>query len=326
VLGDDDPETLRTLNNMGVVCAYQSRMQEAEQHWRELVERRRRVQGLDHPDFRSSLGNLGALLFDQGKTAEARPLIEEALASDRRHFGNFHSHTLVTMTQLAQLLHSVGEWEEAERLMKECVAGRRQTFGSESGSTLRAEAALAMIVLDRGDSVAAEMQLQKALALQRNTLGEQHPDTIQSIAFLALLKQKIGDWGKAIELSTEAVQRAREIQLEGELSLGELLSQHGELLLKSLVALEKESCSQPQAHGVPKMPEGNLTDPGLPKEIAEILKEGFDRLNGSLGADHPQTRRAALRLASFFEHAHPREPAAGHDIAASSWREKGSSN
>ncbi|MBL9030747.1 MAG: tetratricopeptide repeat protein [Phycisphaerae bacterium] len=60
-LGDDDPDTLRTLNNLGIAFAAQGRLTLAEACWRELVDRRRRLHGEDHPEYLRSLGNLGSL-------------------------------------------------------------------------------------------------------------------------------------------------------------------------------------------------------------------------------------------------------------------------
>lgn len=325
VLGDDDPETFRTLNNMGVVCAYQGRMKEAETYWRELVERRRRVQGTDHPDYRGSLGNLGSLLLDQGKIDEARPLIEEALASDRRHFGDLNSNTLVTMTQLGDLLHRVGELEEAERLMRECVEGRRETFGSENAATLRVEAALAMILLDRGDSSEAELLLQKTLSQQRKLHGGPHYDTIQSIFSLSLLKQKAGELDEAISLSSEAVQLAREIELQGDLSLGEVISRHGELLLEKLT-------QEIRSEGVTGFEKADqragqrVVATNLQDESGTLLLEGYELLSNSIGSDHSKTKQAALRLARFFELAHTYEPTSGHNETAEIWRKKANSD
>lgn len=270
VLGDDDADTLRTLNNLGVVYAWQGRLADAERVWRELLERRRRVLGPDDPDYRGSLGNLGTLLQDQGKLDEARPLLEEALAADRRHHGDLHSETLVSMTQLAALQFEAGETEAAESLQRECVAGRRASFGSDDPATLRAEGFLASIQHSRGDSDAAETLLTSVLATQRRVLGDDDADTIHSLYFLSRLLADQARFDEALPLSAEALAHARATSLTGPLSLGEVLSSHGQILL----------------------------DSGDSGAALATLREAHDVLSRSFGPDHPKTKRTATLLNS----------------------------
>ena len=49
VLGDDDPDTLASIHNMGVLLLVQGQAAEAELYLRESMEGRRRVLGDNHP-------------------------------------------------------------------------------------------------------------------------------------------------------------------------------------------------------------------------------------------------------------------------------------
>ena len=54
VLGDDDPRTLTSINNMGSLLKAQGKLDEAEPYYREALEGRRRVLGDDHRSTLSS--------------------------------------------------------------------------------------------------------------------------------------------------------------------------------------------------------------------------------------------------------------------------------
>ena len=84
VLGDDHPDTLVSINNMGYLLVAQRRLKDAEPLYREALERRRKVLGDDHPDTLVSINNMGSLLYEQGKVEAAIPLLLEVLERRRR--------------------------------------------------------------------------------------------------------------------------------------------------------------------------------------------------------------------------------------------------
>jgi hypothetical protein len=49
VLGDEHPETLVSINNMGALLRDQDKLAEAETYWREALKGRRHVLGNEHP-------------------------------------------------------------------------------------------------------------------------------------------------------------------------------------------------------------------------------------------------------------------------------------
>ena len=271
VLGEDHPETLRSLNNMGVIFATQGRMDEAEASWRELLAHRRAL-GEDQPDYRSTLGNLCALLQERGKLNEAgalKPEIERALATARQRFGDMHTDTLMTMGQLALLLQETGDEVAAEVLQRECLAGRQSTLGPDSPQTLLAMTALATNLFAQGELTEAEPLVCAALESQRRVFGTKHPDTIESLGLLSRIAHKVGRHDEAIALSTEAIEQARLALPPSHWTLGQLLSDHGKMLL----------------------------DAGDKDQAREFLLEGYHLLQAALGEQHPRTREAAEYLA-----------------------------
>src|SRR5262249_40086656 len=56
VLGEEHPDTLSSINSMGILLQRQGKLSEAESYYREAMEKRRRVLGNEHPDTLQSIG------------------------------------------------------------------------------------------------------------------------------------------------------------------------------------------------------------------------------------------------------------------------------
>ncbi len=64
-LGDDHPDTLESIHNMGRLLQDQGKLTEAEPYHREALEGSRRVLGDDHPHTLESIDDMGNLLQSQ---------------------------------------------------------------------------------------------------------------------------------------------------------------------------------------------------------------------------------------------------------------------
>ena len=72
----DHPDTLVSVNSLGVLYANEGRYGEAEPLFKRALEARERTLGKDHPDTLTSVNNLGVLYVDQGRYGEAEPLLQ----------------------------------------------------------------------------------------------------------------------------------------------------------------------------------------------------------------------------------------------------------
>ena len=79
-LGNRDPDTLTSINNLGVLLQAKGDLAAAEPQalLREALEVRRETLGERHPDTLASINSLGMLLYDKGELAAAEPLLLEA--------------------------------------------------------------------------------------------------------------------------------------------------------------------------------------------------------------------------------------------------------
>ncbi len=78
-LGDEDIDTVTTLNNLAVIVHDQGRLGEAEKLYRELLTLKQETLSEFHPDIAAAWHNLGSLLVDSGRYDEASEILERAL-------------------------------------------------------------------------------------------------------------------------------------------------------------------------------------------------------------------------------------------------------
>ena len=65
-MGTDHPDTLRSVNNLGVLLQKQGKLEEAEVLSRRVLEGCERVLGVEHRNTVYTRGNLGLLLMKRG--------------------------------------------------------------------------------------------------------------------------------------------------------------------------------------------------------------------------------------------------------------------
>ena len=79
MLGNEHMDTLALINNLAGVLGEQGKLEEADQYYRETLDRRRMVLGDDHPSTLVAVNNMGIQLQRRGKYALAEPYYREAL-------------------------------------------------------------------------------------------------------------------------------------------------------------------------------------------------------------------------------------------------------
>ena len=80
MLGPEHPNTLISMNNLGLVLERQGKYEEAESLNLRALEEREKILGPEHPDTLTSVSNLGRLLEIRGKYKEAEVMYAEVVA------------------------------------------------------------------------------------------------------------------------------------------------------------------------------------------------------------------------------------------------------
>jgi serine/threonine protein kinase len=163
-LDPDHPETLNTMNSLGVAYWQMRQLDKSIPLFEKLLKGREAKLGRDHPTTLESVANLGVNYRDAGRLQEAIPLLEEAYRASKKHpalswVGRelLDAYTKAGETakianlllehlpearkalpkdspQLAGLLAQIGlglleqkKWAEAEPLLRECLSIREKT-------------------------------------------------------------------------------------------------------------------------------------------------------------------------------------------------------
>lgn len=192
-LGDDHPETITIMSNMGAALIDQGKHAEAEAILREALRAR---------DDLATRSNLATSLCCRGKYAEAERLHRGVVSERELASGNDNTYTLQAKCNLGVVLAAQNKLDEAEALFREVAALRRRVLGDEHSETLVCLGNLASLCLKpQGRCAEAETIQRDVLSIQRRTIGEEHPHTLTTGHNLARSIWSQGRHGEALELA-----------------------------------------------------------------------------------------------------------------------------
>jgi tetratricopeptide (TPR) repeat protein/predicted Ser/Thr protein kinase len=204
-LGDEHPETLRAMNQLGLLNWRQGRLDQAETLYRKALDTSRRLRGPDDAETLTYEMNLANLYRAQGRYKEAEPLYERNLAAKQRVLGAENRATLDVMSGLANQYQETGRYEKAEALHRQALESRRRVDGEKATGTLVEMNNLAndLALLGRFEEAAPLMQ--RTLELKLELYGADHPTTLNSVSNLAELNDQLGRDAEAESLHRQAL-------------------------------------------------------------------------------------------------------------------------
>jgi hypothetical protein len=135
VLGEEDVETLSSMEMVGQARASRGKYREAEAMNRQTLARYEKVLGHEHPDTLASMSNLALVLNRQGKYEEAGAMHRQTLALREKVLGREHLDTLTTVFCLAHLLTRQRRYHEALPLYERACAGYQAVLGKDHPTT-----------------------------------------------------------------------------------------------------------------------------------------------------------------------------------------------
>jgi len=301
--GNDHPDTLILINNIGGMLQDQGKLDEAMSFYKEALEGSRRVLGIDHPKTLAYLNNMGTLLHEQGKLSEAIPYFKDALEGFRKQLGNDHPSTLMRINNMGHLLQNQGKLDEAMLYFREALEGFRHQLGNEDTNTLVLINNMGWLLYDQGKREEAAPYLNEALEGFRRQLGNDHPGTLGLISNMGFLLQDQDKLREAMPYYREALEGRRRVlgndhrdTLSSIYNMGTLLQDQDHLdeaMLYYSDALESrrrtlgnddpDTLNSINRIGMLLQAQGKL-DEALP-----LLEEALEGRRRVLGDDHPKT-------------------------------------
>jgi eukaryotic-like serine/threonine-protein kinase len=205
LLGDDHPDTLMTMNNLGIGYQDAGRLDLALTLLEETLKLRKAAPGADHPETLLSMNNLAAGYIAAGKPDLALPLLEQALKLRKAKLGTDHPHTITSMNNLAMCYQAVGKLELALPLLDQTRKLSKAKLGADHPDTLDSMNNLAMGYRAGGKLDLALPLLEETLKLSKAKQGADHPSTLTVMNNLALGYQEAGKLDLALPLLKETL-------------------------------------------------------------------------------------------------------------------------
>ncbi len=274
----DDLEALVLLGNTGTLAFRTGRLREAQEILAAAWRKQRATAG-DSAAVAASMGLHGAALSLRGRTDEALSVLREAVDMAVRFTGPASPLAVQDRQFLTEALAAAGEREAAGALLAENLAVARRQFGPDHILTLRLRLAQARLALAAGRPADAHAEATALLpALRRLEVGQSapwiaHAQIVVGEALLALGRSH--EAYQAIPGLREAVALREKLLWDGSWELAEARARLGEALVVS---------------------GSSDGDPDGVREGLRLLERAEAALRAELGADHPQTRRAARAL------------------------------
>ncbi len=339
VLGDDHPDTLTSISQMGLLLQGRGRLAEAETYYREALENRRRVLGDEHPDTLISISNMDFLLQSQGKLAEAEVYSREALEIRRRVLGDEDNYTLLSISNMCTVLMFQGKLDEAEPYCREALEKRRRVLGETAGDTLVSINNLAYLLTEQGKLAEAEPYRHEAVAKSRRAFGNEHPDTMIAVSNLGYLLKQQGKpaeaephFREALETFTKVLGEAHPYTLMTLSNLGSVIEaqgRHAEAI--HLVGPAEPAFRDTFTGDNARVLARALVTLGRARsglgfnaarfaDAEKNLLEGHELFVATRGEQHPDTRDSVQALVALYETWAEAAPGRGHEEQAARWR------
>jgi len=314
-LGLDHPDTLISMNNLGLAYMASGKLNLALPLFEETLKLMKANLGPNHPQTLMSMTSLATAYQNAGKLDLALPLFEETLKLSKAKLGLYHPDTLISMNNLAVAYQAAGKLDLALPLDEETLKLMKAKLGPEHPCTLTSMNNLATAYQNAGKQSLALPLFEETLELVKAKLGTEHPDTLTAMNNLASAYKDFGKLDLALPLFEETL-KLRKAKLgpdhpDALNSMGSLASAYqaaGKLDLA--LPLFVETLKLMKVKLGPEHP-GTLTsmnnlagaykDAGKLDLALPLLEETLKLRKVKLGPEHPDTLTSMNNLALTYQ-------------------------
>ncbi len=157
-LGTDNEDTLRAMENVGLVHTRYFRFQEARVLVEKAAEGMKRVLGPTHPDTLAAMESLAMTYLELSGDLlpSARVMMEEVLEQRKEKPGKEQPYTLLAICNLGRIRSVMGEHVAAGQMMRPALRIAERNLGENHFGTFAGKAHLARVIARAGRFQEAE--------------------------------------------------------------------------------------------------------------------------------------------------------------------------
>jgi eukaryotic-like serine/threonine-protein kinase len=203
--GAEDPKTLESMTQLGLILHMEGHDADAEPLDRRALADERRVLGADDPLTLETADDLAMVLKPLGRFPEAEKLAREVVDTSTRRLGPESALTLRAQNHLASILFYEGHAADAEKVLRPALDVERRVWGSDHPETMKALAMLAISLHHENHFAEAESLYREVLAASERVLGTEHPSTAIAMSNLASILADEGHSPESLNLQRQAL-------------------------------------------------------------------------------------------------------------------------
>lgn len=211
LFGQENVETLKSMNMLVGVLEHEGRDKEAETLGRQTLDLAQRKFGAADRNTIKSMHDLASVLDDEGKFEEAEKLQRDSLKLAQAVFGPNDPDIVRFMSGLAAVEVHQNRIPEGEKLLREALEIQRRIVGPDHPDTLLLMNNLAATLDDGGHPEEAEKLERELLEVQLRILGPEHPDTLMTTSNLANYISDQGKYAEAEKLQRQTLEIQRRV-------------------------------------------------------------------------------------------------------------------
>ena len=179
--GPEQPETLRTMAELGKVYWDLFDVRNAIKIRLEICDMRSKTLGEDDPLTLSAISDLTTTYWLAGDRVKSLNYGEKAVLGLSKSLGLDDPTTLTAIFHLARTQFHLGRVEEARFGLEQVLKARKIFFGTKHPDTLMAMAELGVVYHSLRQIAAAEQLLLEVLKTRTEILGEEHAYTLWTV-------------------------------------------------------------------------------------------------------------------------------------------------
>jgi eukaryotic-like serine/threonine-protein kinase len=332
LLGPQDPMTMESMSQLGLVMAYEGHDAEAEKLERQALSNERSSLGPDDPRVIDTMDDLVFILEYEGRYTDEEELAREVIEIGTRKLGPEDDRTLRARDNLGSALWEQARYAEAEQQYRQLIDIERHAFGADHPMVLRTMGNMALAIQSEGRMAEAEKLYREDLALELRVLGPEHLSTVGTMENLATLLAAEGHLAESEKLHRQTlIIRLRTLGPEHEatflskLNLADVLCREGHV--REAEKLQRETLRTELVVFKPGNPNTllsqadlarTLTREGRYAEAENLARKTFVAQLHMLGAQHADTLYTLQQLGIVLadRHRYPEAAKLFRDVIA----------